>query len=176
LKIESALVVLVPEAENLVEDFRSRFDPSAGWGIPAHITILYPFISPQVITEENLEKIKTVFQPFAPFTANFSRVIEEFEMIFLAPEPKTSFVELTEAMIRAFPGYLPYEGAHKEIIPHLSVAIPADPAELPKIAADFRTAAREKMPFSSQITEVTLMENLSGKWKIRTKFPLGKSS
>lgn len=41
--LESALVVLVPEAEALVKSFRDRHDPSAAAGVPAHITLLYPF-------------------------------------------------------------------------------------------------------------------------------------
>jgi len=41
--IEVAIVVLVPEAETLVEPFRKIFDPSAAKGMPAHITINYPF-------------------------------------------------------------------------------------------------------------------------------------
>ena len=46
-KPESALVILVPEAEPLVRPFRHRFDPSAALGVPAHITLLYPFIAPE---------------------------------------------------------------------------------------------------------------------------------
>jgi hypothetical protein len=44
LTSESALVVLVPEAEPLVGPFRERYDPSASAGMPAHITINYPFL------------------------------------------------------------------------------------------------------------------------------------
>jgi hypothetical protein len=42
---ESALVV--PEAEPLVKPFRDRYDPSAAAGVPAHITLLYPFKQPR---------------------------------------------------------------------------------------------------------------------------------
>ena len=45
-KTESALVVLVPEADPLVGPFRSFFDPSAALGVPAHVTLLYPFVEP----------------------------------------------------------------------------------------------------------------------------------
>ena len=43
---ESALVVLVPEAEGVVKPFRDLHDPSAAAGMPAHITLLYPFKHP----------------------------------------------------------------------------------------------------------------------------------
>ena len=41
---ESALVVLVPEAEAIVGRLRQRYDPSAAVGMPAHITLNYPFL------------------------------------------------------------------------------------------------------------------------------------
>jgi len=40
----SALVVLVPEAGALVGRLRQRYDPSAAVGMPAHITLNYPFL------------------------------------------------------------------------------------------------------------------------------------
>jgi hypothetical protein len=42
----SALIVLVPEVESLVGDFRRTFDISGTYGLGAHVTILFPFLSP----------------------------------------------------------------------------------------------------------------------------------
>jgi len=47
--MESTLSILVPEAEGLVGSFRVRYDPAAKDGMPAHITLLYPFKSPSEI-------------------------------------------------------------------------------------------------------------------------------
>ena len=44
MSTETALVVLVPEAEAIVGRLRQRYDPSAAVGMPAHITINYPFL------------------------------------------------------------------------------------------------------------------------------------
>jgi len=41
---ESALVILVPEAEAIVGRLRQRYDPSAAVGMLAHITLNYPFL------------------------------------------------------------------------------------------------------------------------------------
>jgi hypothetical protein len=46
---ESAFIVRVPEAEPHVAHLRERFDPMALLGVPAHITLLYPFLSPEQI-------------------------------------------------------------------------------------------------------------------------------
>ena len=47
--MKSALAILVSEAEELVQSFRDRYDPSAKVGIPAHINLLYPFEFPDKI-------------------------------------------------------------------------------------------------------------------------------
>jgi hypothetical protein len=41
---ESALVILVPEAEAVVGRLRQRYDLSAAVGMPTHITLNYPFL------------------------------------------------------------------------------------------------------------------------------------
>jgi hypothetical protein len=46
---ESALIVAVPEAEWAVAALRAAYDPAASWGMPAHITVLYPFLPPEVM-------------------------------------------------------------------------------------------------------------------------------
>src|SRR3954470_24400900 len=42
----SALIVAVPEAEPAVAAHRERLDRATRWGIPAHVTVLYPFLPP----------------------------------------------------------------------------------------------------------------------------------
>ena len=85
-KTESALVVLVPEAEPLVRPFRDRFDPSAALGVPAHITLLYPFIEPERIGEDTLGKATECFRGFAPIAFSLTE-IRRFpaETLYLAP-------------------------------------------------------------------------------------------
>ena len=47
---ESALVVLVPAAEPCVGALRLRYDPVARLGMPAHVTLLHPFVDPREMT------------------------------------------------------------------------------------------------------------------------------
>jgi hypothetical protein len=47
---QSAVLVPVPEAEPAVSRHRARLDRAAAWGVPAHATILYPFVTPPAIT------------------------------------------------------------------------------------------------------------------------------
>jgi hypothetical protein len=47
---QSAVLVPAPEAEPAVSHHRARLDRAAAWGVPAHVTILYPFVAPSAIT------------------------------------------------------------------------------------------------------------------------------
>ena len=67
MTIESALIIAVPEAEPLVKALRDQFDWSAAQGVPAHITIDYPFIPPDQITPEVLADLREFFAQFAAF-------------------------------------------------------------------------------------------------------------
>lgn len=44
---QTAVIVPVPAAEALVGSHRRRLDRAAGWGVPAHVTVLYPFLHPE---------------------------------------------------------------------------------------------------------------------------------
>ena len=63
---ESALVVLVPEAEAVARPFRDRYDASAAAGVPAHITLLYPFKAPDEIDDIALVKLRDCFARYEP--------------------------------------------------------------------------------------------------------------
>ena len=74
LPLESALAVLVPEAEPLVYSFRDKYDPSAAAGMPAHITLLYPFKPPDEIGDPVIEKLNQCFASFSAFEFSLVRV------------------------------------------------------------------------------------------------------
>jgi 2'-5' RNA ligase superfamily protein len=43
MPLESGIILPVPEAEPIVGQLRTLYDPQARVGVPAHITLLYPF-------------------------------------------------------------------------------------------------------------------------------------
>jgi hypothetical protein len=171
---QSALVVLVPAAEELVARFRATHDPAAAAGVPAHITTLFPFRSPAQINAMAIERLKTCFHACEPFDFKLVRIKRFPGLIYLAPEPDYPLKALTLAGCKAFPEHPPYEGKHPEIIPHLTVAQEMDEQILGRIASDFGVVAEWLLPLPAKATEVALMDNSSGPWKVVTTFPLGR--
>jgi hypothetical protein len=169
---ESALLVPVPEAEPLVGAWRQRYDDSARTGVPAHLTVLYPFLEPEDIAEEDLVELARVFAsvPATPFrlvaARRFSRGV-----LYLAPEPETFFRDLTNRIWAAYPGRPPYRGLFLDVIPHLTVAQSADHTLLD----DIERAVAPGLPIAGRAGEVWLMLRGDDEhWRAGHRFPLGR--
>jgi 2'-5' RNA ligase len=166
---ESALLVEVPEAEPLVGALRSVHDPSAAAGVPAHITILYPFVPPERIDDGVEDAVRSVVAGHRPFTFSL-RAAEWFDdvYLYLAPSPPEPFLALIEALAHRFPEYPPYGGEIEigVIVPHVTVAIQG--------SLEMHGALSSELPIHAVTTEVLLMEqDDGGMWSVRERFPLG---
>jgi 2'-5' RNA ligase len=176
---ETALVFLVPEAEALVGHFRDRHDPAAGAGMPAHITLLYPFKPPEEIDATVLDGLRQCFASFAPFPfalAESRRFETSDAVLYLALEPAEAFRALTLSIWQRWPETPPYGGRHADVIPHLCVAQVADLQQLDTLARRFAPQAAAVLPICAMAAEVALMDTRPGRWQIRTTFSLGSTT
>lgn len=163
---QSALVVLVPEAERLVGAFRTIHDPAAAAGVPAHITVLYPFQSPAQITATTVERLQSCFRRFAPIDFALTSIRRFPGVLYLAPEPAEPFQALTLAIWASHPEFPPYEGKHPDIVPHLTVAAEPDREALCRVADEFEAAAQHALHLLARATRIALMDNNSGLWRV----------
>ena len=173
MHLESALVVLIPEVENLVKSFRDLYDPSAAVGIPAHVTILYPFKSPDELSAEVITTLHDLFSKRPCFNVTFRGVKAFPDTLYLFPVPAAPFRQLTEIIAGRYPESQPYGGAFSEIVPHLTVAHSSDSKTLDKVANQFRKVAQSELPIHARVTNVSLIDNKKGYWKVHNQFSLG---
>jgi 2'-5' RNA ligase len=173
MPIESALVIPVPDAEVLVASFRNKYDPSAAVGVPAHVTVLYPFKSPREITADVIQSLEELFSKFPGFSVSFIQSKRFPGVLYLSPVPDETLRRLTAIVTKRFPETPPYGGQFADVIPHLTVAQISDPRQLEEIAADFDRAARGRLPIQASVREIALMDNESGLWEFRNRFALG---
>jgi 2'-5' RNA ligase len=164
---------MVPEAENLVQPFRTQFDPSAVQAMPAHITLLFPFKPPTEIDGGVREKLRACFARFPRFHFSLTE-IRRFQsgVLYLAPDPATLFRDITRAIWDRFPDTPPYGGKHADTIPHLTVAAMDCREQVDRVAEAFTLACAGQLPIHATATEVALMDNESGRWQARCKFAL----
>jgi 2'-5' RNA ligase len=169
---ESALIVPIPEAEFLVSRFRERFDTSAAVGVPAHVTLLYPFKPPAEIAIAVVQKLAEFFSRVECFHTSFTHANRFPGVLYLAPEPDEMFRRLTKWIAIQFPETPPYGGKFAEVIPHLTIADVGNTQLLNAITDEFERAAKGRLPIHATIKEVCLIDNQSGQWTTRKKFRL----
>jgi 2'-5' RNA ligase len=165
---ESALIVEVPEAEPAVGRWRSLLDPVSVMGIPAHITILYPFLDH--VTEHTLRVIQEVVSSVSSFSFTLDSVATWPGVVYLAPTPTDSFRELTKRVMERWSGLRPYEGKFNDIVPHLTVAENVDDEHL---AATITDDLLTHLPIAARAEEIALWVTDGASWTAHTSFPLG---
>jgi len=92
-------------------------------GIPAHITLVYPFAAPEAIDAGAVSRLRALFRR-AERVAYSLVETRRFgdQVLYLAPSPDEPFRLLTKIIMAEFPDYPPYGGAFSEVIPHLTIA------------------------------------------------------
>jgi hypothetical protein len=127
-------------------------------GVPAHVTVLFPFVESGDVDEQ---EVVDLVARFSAFDFELDRV-EHFEdgMPWLHPSPSAPFVDLTAAVFERWPDHPPYEGAHDEPIPHVTIT----------------REDVEQLPIRCRATEVWLIEEQGeepgASWATRLRIPL----
>ena len=169
---ETALICRVPEAERYIGGYRDRFDPPARRNVPAHVTILYPFMSPAEVSAGVLEELAAIAGGVPCFDYRLAETGRFPVSLYLAPRPDGSFAALTAAVYRAFPDFPPFAGKFSTVVPHVTVAH-ADDAQLCEIEIELRIALASGSGIRARCSEMVLIENSTGRWEELQCFPLG---
>ncbi len=169
---ESAVIVPVAEAEPAVGKFRAQLDRTAAWGVPAHVTVLAPFVPPDRISPRELRRLREAVRAVPRFDVIFRRT-EWFgaDVVWLVPEPDDGFRALTAAVWSAFPDCPPYGGAFADVIPHLTVGARADLSRM-RAAAQAMSA---RLPIKAAVRAAHLFHGFDapGGWHRIAELPLG---
>ena len=175
---ETAVVVLVPEAEPVVAPYRLGLDRAAAWGVPAHVTVLYPFLEPARLDEDVLDRLGAAVRGVPAFEATLAAVgWFGDEVAWLAPDPvaDAAFRALTAAAYDAFPDHPPYGGAHEDVVPHLTLGESAVAGLAAVRAAEH--AVSPKLPVRTRVREVAVLAGaeVAGSWSVvhRIALPAG---
>ena len=166
------MIVAVPEAAALVDSWRERTcadRPSIG--IPAHVTLLFPFVPAAELDEAVIAALAEVVTEGTPFEFSLARTARFPDTLYLAPEPPEPFVRLTRAIHARFPDHPPYEGAFETIVPHLTVAH-GDAELMDEAERDVAPG----LPIAAHVDDVVLLEEIEGewgRWDVRSRLALG---
>ncbi len=113
--------------------------------MPAHITLLVPFVPADRVDERALAAARSHFAEILSFDAELAAVGRFAEHVWLSPAPGERFVELISATWERFPQYPPYGGDFEghDPVPHLTVGVSTATTTIDEL---FAAAERELAP------------------------------
>jgi 2'-5' RNA ligase len=154
--METALVLPVPEAAAVV-------DPWLGKGLSAHLTLTVPFLP-----SERAEEVAAFAADVEPFDYALVRCARFPTALYLVPEPDDRLHALIEAVLRRWPDYPRYGGAHADVVPHVTVAEHDFDAAEAAVAPHLPIAAR-----AEELLVLALVDPSARRWEPYTRFRLG---
>ena len=165
----SAVVVPIVLPTRLAS-IRDAADRMAARGVPAHVTVLFPFLAVDALTPTVRSSLTRLAANNPSFVARFSRVERREAMVWLVPAGQRPFLDVTFAVAALWPDHPPYEGVHDTLIAHLTLVETTD-----RQARDAAwAAAMEIGPFEVPVRELTVItESASGHWRTRWRLPMG---
>jgi 2'-5' RNA ligase len=120
--VPSAVVVRA-HLPTALERLRRRRVGNAAVGVPAHMTLLHPFIEPADLRPPIRARLRDVAAGHRPFGYRQAAMAEWPDAIYVAVEPVEPFVRLQHDLQAAFPDWPIYgAGADFEYEPHITVA------------------------------------------------------
>lgn len=150
---ESCLLLTIPEADPVIGAIRERLDENVALGVPAHVTVLSPFVPADDIDAGLTRRLARLFSQVEAFDYSFTETRWFFDdVLWLAPADDGPFRRLTDLVLSEFPAFPPYAGAFDDATPHLTIS-----HHHPKgLLADAETEASLLLPIRGRASAVTL--------------------
>ena len=169
---QSVLAISVPEANSILDYVRSRYKGDIPLvGVPAHITLLYPWMPPGRIDETILAELATVFAGYPAFEFTLDLGWFGQEVLLLVPKDPTPFIDITKAIMRKWPEFKYYNGEYSDIEPHVTLAY-GNESSLSEVAAE----VAKQVPVQACATSICLSVGKPGQMITRKMFLLNKKA
>jgi 2'-5' RNA ligase len=166
--MRSAVVLPVDLPEPL-EAIRRRYVAEATRGLPAHLTMLYPFVPAVDLLPRHVDRLASTVSRFLAFDYALVSIKRWPDAVYVAPRPEDKFTALAAALARDWPEW-PLYGGGASFVPHITLATPIDEA----VEAALAVIDTPVLPVPRRATELlVLVEDQDGRWSARQPLPLG---
>ncbi|MBP6730104.1 MAG: 2'-5' RNA ligase family protein [Microthrixaceae bacterium] len=174
---QSALIMEVPWAEPVVGPWRRAHDAISHRGVPAHITILYPFRAPDVLDDTVNATLASLAASVPAWDLSLVEVDAFPDAVWLRPEPDDHLHALADSVWAAFPDCPPHGGQFPALRPHVTVGQDPDPERIDLLR---RRAAEElatMLPVTGRVDGLSLfVSGEAGEWARCTVFPFASGA
>ncbi|MGW7086824.1 2'-5' RNA ligase family protein [Streptomyces sp. NPDC054871] len=166
----TAVLALLPDAEPLLELAAQVDARVVRPGVPAHATLLYPWLPAEAIGATELERLRTALVRATPEVGRISLRLAEVERAgTFVGVPAPELHSLATAVRTAFPEQVPYGGRFGQEPPvHVTVALDA----AAHTAADIARRVTGRLPISTEVSAVHVVALTPDGWQALAEMPL----
>lgn len=163
---ETALILPV-HLPGALDELRRRASPDASSGLPAHVTLLYPFMPPESTNRPLRALIAEVLESHSSFSYTLTGPVRWPETLCALADPERPFHSLQGDLAMAFPTFPIYGGAFP-FVPHVTIA-DGESAGDPAIATDRAWAS---LPALFSAGRIELIVRDASRWRLKWRFLL----
>jgi 2'-5' RNA ligase len=166
---EATALILRATLPPRLEALRRRCVPDAVDGLPAHVTVAYPFAEPGSIDEAVIGRIAEVVARHAPWTMRLVERRRWPDTVYVSVDPEAPAIALQADLAAAFPSLPIYGGTIEVFVPHVTVA-EGPSVHDPAVDAD---PGWDDLPVTGAVSEVELIVRSGvGRWTVERRFPM----
>lgn len=140
--------------------------------IPLSLTLLYPWIPADEVTQADLDRLRSFFAGRRPLQFDLTRVAEfPGVVVYAVPEPDDELRATMRALWAFYPEYPPYGRVGNQPAPHATLGRIDGPYPITRATAEERVEGF--LPVHCDVRRATLMEESEpDRWRVREVFPL----
>ncbi|MGW0752939.1 2'-5' RNA ligase family protein [Streptomyces sp. NPDC002587] len=164
----TAVVIVLPDATPLLEA-AWHIDPAlVRRGVPAHVSLLYPFVPEPALTDQDEKDVRSLAASFPAADLLLEEVMTASGFVAVTVPGLQPIVDAFRAQ---WPGLRPYRGRFgARPAAHVTVAMGAD---TPAATARVRAAIGTLLPLHTRAAAVQLVVLTEEGWQSRFTVPLG---
>ncbi|MHA6798789.1 2'-5' RNA ligase family protein [Bounagaea algeriensis] len=161
----TGLVLPVPEADPVLTTVSQGY-PEAVRDVPAHISLLYPFLDADALDEQHINMLDDIFRTQPPVPVTLSECRRQEDGFVYLPATNDELTTLTETVRARWPEAVPHERRANVAEPHVTVAMQAPEESATRIQATVTAA----LPMVTVLQEAWLVVFSGTRWHVREHF------
>lgn len=160
------MLIPVPAATTLRRECTKLLGDVTSEDVPAHITILYPFLPIERLTPDVITALAEIISTQSVLTVRMTAFERFPRLLYLNPEPNEWVNRLIAGVAARWPETPPYEGAY-DPIPHITLAAGVDEASM----ATLERRLSGHLPLTATLDEAWLVIHDGVDWRRHVRFP-----
>jgi 2'-5' RNA ligase len=157
-----------------LERARRSWVAEAARGLPAHLTLLYPFVEPSRLDAAVRRIVVAVAERRAPIDYLLTGLARWPGVLYVAVDPVEPFVAIHSELAAAFSAYPIYgETESFDFVPHITIAEAPEVDLAEGLVAESAASTRTRFPRPARATALEVIADNGHGWRVVWRIPLG---